>query len=179
MIGRKVGFTRWYDTVPELSQAVRTMEKMPVKHQQLIASVIISYAPMAEVAEKTDQGLKKVGGEKLMGLMKSKNKKRWYDQDPTVHQAFNYLFVMNEKMRYEIALKMIIAMSALEKAAADPKFANKDPAVVKAIFDSHLMELMDKTNFDEPGKEKKPALTVNSANAIDTGEMKLVRLKME
>ncbi len=185
MIGKKVGFTRWYDRVPELSQAVRMMEKLPERHQVLIARVIIEATPMHAVTERKE-GVKNMGSDKVMGLLKSKSKKRWYDQDPTVHQAFNYLYLMNDVLRYEVAMKMIIAMNALERAAGDPRFFNKDPVLVESIFNYHLMELMDKTGFakpDEPAAEA-PAeepVAVQGANAVDvSGEsLKLVHLKME
>lgn len=187
-IGRKVGITRWYDRVPELSQAVRMMEKLPQRHQVLIAKVIIEATPLHAVAERRE-GVKNMGTDKVMGLLKSKNKNRWYDQHPEVHQAFNYLYLMNDVMRYEVAMKMIIAIHALEKAAQDPRFADKDPVVVSAIFDYHLMDLMEKTSFvaeaagkqEEQPEEAPQPVGIKGANAVDiSGEsLKLVRLKME
>lgn len=147
MIGRGLGFTRWYDRIPELSQAVRMMEVAPKSHQQAIASAIVGSLQMNQIIQRAEHGLKKLGSEKVLGLMKSKGKRRWYDQDPTVHLAFNYLYLMDDLMRHETAVKMIVSMKALEEASKKGMPSRIYPSLTKGIFEKPLFILLEKLEF--------------------------------
>lgn len=193
MLGRSIGFTRWYDRVPELSQAVRMMEKLPPSQQHLIASVIVGSLQLHQMSQRTDQGVKRLGTEKVMGLMKSKGKRRWYDIDPMVHQAFNYMYLMSDQMRYETALKIIVSIKALEVANQKGHPSKTHMTLVKGIFNEQLHNLLDKTEvmvrektgetravLPEPSSDPAVGITPadQSISAIDTSAegMKIIRL---
>lgn len=144
--GRNIGYMRWYDSIPELAQAVRQMEKMPLAKQQWLASAIVSLMPLHQIPQRTD-GLKKLGSEKLLGLMKSKGKRRWYDQDPLVHQAFNYLYLMSNDLRLEMAIKILICNQALEVLKISEHNASTGIKLVRSIFDKPLSYLLQRTHF--------------------------------
>lgn len=146
VIGRSIGYTRWYDQTPEMSQAVRLMERISTTKQQWIAHTIVSLMPLYQVTRRTD-GLKKLGTEKVIGLLKSKVKRRWYDHDPLVHQAFNHLYLMDEDARHEMAVKVLITIKALESLNIADHSLNSGLKLVKSIFDKPLSYLKQKTHF--------------------------------
>jgi hypothetical protein len=147
MIGRGLGFTRWYDRISELSQAVRLLEKAPYLQQQVIATIIVGSMQLHHLTQRSEHGLKKLGSEKVIGLMKSKGKRRWYDQDPLMHQAFNYLYIMDDVLRHEMAVKILITLNALEESARKEVPEKDQYSLAKAIFEKPLMHLLEKTEF--------------------------------
>jgi hypothetical protein len=151
MFARTVGFTRWYDSVAELAQAVRLMEKVPATQQRAISQVILDSVDLHAVRYKHDPGLKKLGTEKIMGLMKSKTKRRWYDQDPVVHQAFNLLYMMDEIARREMGLKIIFSIKVMEEAQlkmrSHPMVGRQMDVngLVKSVFSKNVDYLASRT----------------------------------
>lgn len=164
MIGRGVGFTRWYDRNPELSQGVRMLEKCTPFQQRLVANHIIGSMQLHQVAQRSEHGLKKLGTEKITGLMKAKGKRRWYDQDPVVHKAFNHLYLMDETMRHEFGVKIIVAVQALEEAQRQFVPERTQHTLVKTVFDKPLNLLMEQMAFVLQPAEKERAEIQNGAN---------------
>lgn len=145
--GTNVGYTRWYDRIPALSQAVRMMEKLPEARQRWISETIVNLMPMHQVPQRTD-GLKKVGSEKVLGLMKSKVKRRWYDQDPMVHQAFNYLYLMTDELRYEMAIKIMICIKAMDVLMVSSNNPTIAYGLIHTIFNKPLSYLQQHTHIE-------------------------------
>lgn len=154
-MSKNIGFTRWYDRIPELSQAVRQLEKASSDHQHLICQSVVHYNDaVLGHRTSTDGGLKKLGTQKVMGLLKSKSKRRWYDQDPLLHQAFNYLYMMDDTERYRVALRILVSLEAMQAASLHPQFAFRNvsdhtvaKSIVQGIFKQHLQYLIEKINF--------------------------------
>jgi hypothetical protein len=180
MHGLNSTFTRWYDRAPELSQAVRMMEPLPSDWQRMIAHVIIGSISTSNLTQRLEPGIKRIGREKVLGLMKSKGKQRWYDQDPLVHQAFNNLFLMDNALRREIALKVIISIRALEEIEQQEEVSisgHQRQTLLQSIFDNGLEELLEKTNVhlqsqSAPSSIAEPHLVL----ALETGEAILTLL---
>ncbi|MEB3287243.1 MAG: hypothetical protein VKJ04_07040 [Vampirovibrionales bacterium] len=125
MAATKIGFTRWYDNIPELAQAVRLLERVPENVSSIICeSVVNSHEYNGEDNTSEDYGLKKLGAQKVLGLMKSKTKRRWYDQHPVIHRAFNTLYMMDDTLRYETAIRILVALEALKQH--DLKLSGKE-----------------------------------------------------
>lgn len=143
MTGHQVGFTRWYDRIPELSQAVRGMEHAEPAYQHLISTFIVASIPMSHVVHRQELGVKKLGTEKVLGLMKAKKKDRWYDQDPTVHQAFNLLYLMDERLRFETAVRILLSLKALQAAERQEASAQVQRALVARIFGKPIQDLLE------------------------------------
>jgi len=157
MTGRSIHFTRWYDRIPELSRAVALLEKAPRDWQQLIAGDITNAVELYELTGQEAHGFKKLGTEKVMGLMKSKNKRRWYDQDPIVHQAFNYLFLMDDLRRYETAVRILFSLKALEAASKKGIRARHAGSLVRTVFRKAMPVLLEQTvPIDVPPAEILP-----------------------
>jgi hypothetical protein len=168
------------------------MEKLPLAKQQWLAQAIVELMPMHQISQRSE-GLKKLGSEKVMGLMRAKVKRRWYDQDPLIHQAFNLLYLMSDELRYEMAVKMLICIKILETKSMQDSTARTAGSLLRNIFDKPLAYLKDKTQFQAeqkplPGLESDGELTAGEPNSgemlssrnIETSQnldMKIVRLK--
>lgn len=136
-----------------------------------------------------------------MGLMKSKGKRRWYDRDPVVHQAFNYLYLMDDQTRHEIAIKIMISIRALEESSQKGHPPRLHNSLVKGIFNKQLQLLLDQTEFivrssgehtrihvsveapapakKEPEPTEKPAAANNSQIDASNEGMRIIRLKKQ
>ena len=147
MSSREQGFTRWYDEQPLLSQAVRMMSAIAPQYQVMIAEAIIHHQPGHSLAYDSEKGLKRMGSQKITALMKSQVKRRWYDQDPKVHQAFNHLFLMDQGRRHEMALKIIITIEALQESIAQGNNPQEQHSLVKSIFIRDLPTLTGLPRF--------------------------------
>lgn len=73
----------------------------------MIAEAVILLAEREFAADKRMANLRSLGPEKVLGIFKSKNKRRQADQNPNVHQAMNYLYVLPEEDQRRIADRMI------------------------------------------------------------------------
>ncbi|MBX2861451.1 MAG: hypothetical protein KTR14_09450 [Vampirovibrio sp.] len=112
---KDVPFVRWHDRNPVLAEVIQKLEKMPTEHMEVCARLMIGMCSNLKGGPKDDFSLVELGAEKTTGLMKSKNKRRWYDQNPVMHMAMNKLYLLSEKEQGVIAEKMIVSIRVLEE----------------------------------------------------------------
>lgn len=98
---------RFYEKDPLVKQAVDAMFLFPPEVQVIIASGFSLIAESDCKAKELMNDSKSLGTEKVLALYKSKQKRRPYDFDPTLHQAMNYLMIMSEENRRFLATKII------------------------------------------------------------------------
>lgn len=118
------------------------MERMSERNQQYFAKKLL---------ELSQQLMKERGGEEYMsalhpkkqeGLEKSESRKRWYDNDETLHQAFNNLYALAPDDRREVAARLttpIMIVEAYEKNCQD-EGREPDIEVVDEILTACLTE---------------------------------------
>lgn len=96
---------RWYDMDESLSQLVRTLEHLSPGSQKLFATLL----------KKSSERLIKQRGRKFAqsldwstfeGIMKSRRSRRWYDQEPDLHAAFNTLLSLNDADKARIGKEL-------------------------------------------------------------------------
>jgi len=90
---------RWYDQNKTLSTSIQMLESFPMEIQGLIADSMIVVAERECKADKLMDELKSLGAEVVLGLYKSKNKRRGYDDNPSMHKAMNYLYILPDTNR--------------------------------------------------------------------------------
>jgi hypothetical protein len=176
MKGVKPEFTRWYDSTPELAQAVRLLEHGQPEVQHVIARLIVDTFSLNDLSERQDLGLKRVGTEKVLGLMKSKGKRRWYDRDPMVHQAFNYLYLAEGWMRQEMALKIIVSVRVLEEVHTRQQLKKAKESAKKQSAEAESPKPPPFTPKDAAAKKDTRADEKKVDDKIDVAQaLKLVR----
>lgn len=90
---------RWYDQNKSLSTSIQMLESFPMEIQGLIADSMIVVAERECKADKLMDELKSLGAEVVLALYKSKNKRRTYDDNPSMHKAMNYLYILPDTNR--------------------------------------------------------------------------------
>lgn len=103
-------FKRWYDRQPKLSQAFKLIILLPDEVRSIISESLMLIANREFESGEADRSFRTVGSEKIMGLHKSKNKRREYDQNELLHKAMNYLYVLsddNQDFMADHVLKMV------------------------------------------------------------------------
>ena len=98
---------RFYDQDPLVSQAINLLMLLPGEIQTLVAECTAKIAESEYRANELMHNMKSLGSDKILGLYKSKQKKREYDQNLLIHQALNYLMLLSEENRRRIASRIV------------------------------------------------------------------------
>jgi len=98
---------RWYDMDVQLGELVRTLENLSEESQMLFAFLLTLFSDEI-VKVKGLSFFREMEWEKLIGIYKSKKGRRWYDQDPVLHKAFNKLYSLNDQQKAAIAKELYI-----------------------------------------------------------------------
>jgi hypothetical protein len=143
-------FKRWYDQTPELSRAVTMMERLSPEVRVVIAKLIIQYVrdEAGHLRIPENAHLRQVGAERIQGLMKAQVRKRWYDENAIVRQAFNDLYLVELRKRHDTAVRMIVSIGLLEQALQNRIISLSSLEDMAAeIFKRPTMELLEKTRL--------------------------------
>ena len=87
---------RWYDQDMHVSELVAIMEGLSDESQYLLALLLGAIAEEIIANKGKSQFVKELDWDKLISLMKSKRGRRWYDEEPEMHKAFNLLFSLDD-----------------------------------------------------------------------------------
>jgi hypothetical protein len=98
---------RFYEKHPTVKTAVESLLLFPEDIQRIIAKSFSRIAERDCNAMELLKEFRTLGSERVLALYKSKKKQRKYDQNPAVHEAMNYMLVMNEDSRLFLASKVI------------------------------------------------------------------------
>jgi hypothetical protein len=180
----KKRFMRWYDKVPALGFAVEIMETMPSNIRVMLAQATNSFINREGWKNKhTDGQLKQIGRDKILGLMKSKKKLRWYDQNAEVHQAFNELYLLGYQECQLTSIRIIVSIGQLQKQGLEWLSTEECVRFVDEIFNCDTLTLLEKAKNMEleiPGVMEAPASKKAekvAAQQVDVKQTTLVRAK--
>ena len=87
-------YQRWYDADIALSELVHTLESLSTQSQTLFALLINRFADRI-VQVRGHDFYTQLDWEKLMGILKSKHSRRWYDQEMIMHKTLNKLYSLS------------------------------------------------------------------------------------
>ncbi|MBK8190791.1 MAG: hypothetical protein IPK79_10125 [Vampirovibrionales bacterium] len=107
------GNNRWYDKYPQTQKAVELFEQLSSQYQRLIAKNIAQFCEDNNLLGGRE-GLKSLGHTKVMGLIQSKAKRRWYDQDQLLHKAVNSILMMTDEDRQAASYRMVVTIESFE-----------------------------------------------------------------
>lgn len=106
---------RWYDQRPQLAKAVRILLLMPDEIRTIMGEGITTLTRQEFEEILKEKHYVSVGSEKIMGLHKSKNRRREYDQNEALHHAMNYLYIMSESGQDLMAEHMIQMLDYIQR----------------------------------------------------------------
>ncbi len=93
---------RWHkDQRSSVTNAFNELEKVKPEYQQIIGTIMLKVAEhmrdkKRDWERRNKRGLKELGHDKIVGLMKSQNRRRWYDQDRVLHKVYQYLYILEQ-----------------------------------------------------------------------------------
>ena len=105
---------RFYDQDPLVSQAVSLLLMLPGEIQTMAADCLSRIAEAEYRADELVRDAKTLGSDKILALYKSKQKKREYDKNPSIHRALNYLMLLTEQNRQLISYRIVGLISHLQ-----------------------------------------------------------------
>jgi len=82
---------RWYDNDSGMNRVLNLMKNLPENIQEDLAATLIQFANLIRKDRKIEESALSIGKDKVLGLYKASNKRRWYDQNPTLMSAMNIL----------------------------------------------------------------------------------------
>ncbi len=94
---------RWYDQQADLSRCVMLLAAFPPEVQSIIADGMNDLAEREFEVSTLLKSLKSLGPEIVLGIYKSKNKRRQLDQAPHMHKALNCLYMLSAENRQLLA----------------------------------------------------------------------------
>lgn len=183
-------YNRWHDSVSVLGQAVREMEIAPKTLQKQLAETIILLIEREGWLKQNEYSLKELGLNKIQGLHKSKTKRRWYDVDPTVHKAFNFIYMLEDQEKKEVGFKILLSLNAVKAFNSGKKLpilnvAEARKNLVENVFNKNYTELMkmvkiqqkqEAENFHHPmqtSAEQTPEEIEATVEVLNPNKMKI------
>ncbi len=94
---------RWYDQQANWSQSVDLLSRFPDNIQDEVAESMIRYAQREFNIDDLANSLKSVGPEKVLGVYKSREKRRKLDESSRVYKALTCYYVLGEEERNQMA----------------------------------------------------------------------------
>ncbi len=150
---------RWYDSHPQISKALDILEEMPHQYRQVISRAIIYYTEENKLLG-TPEELKSLGHEKVLGLIQSKARRRWYDQDPTMHRAINNVLLMTGDERSKLSYRLTVALESIESYTTQCNEEDRlidtgeIEQIVSDIFSRNINDLLDITGKPRRGPQQ-------------------------
>ncbi|MCE3234519.1 MAG: hypothetical protein K0Q50_699 [Vampirovibrio sp.] len=135
-------YRRWYDTDPKLSAVVHAMESLNRDTQIYFADKLYELSEGLLTQRGGDDYLAGLDARKKEGLTKARSKHRWYDQNESLHRAFNNLYALPGGDRRDIAIQLetpIQIVEGYEKHCARHG-SNPEMRVIEEILRSSFME---------------------------------------
>lgn len=130
-------YKRWYDRQPKLAQAVRVLMLFPDEIKGVISEGIMLIANREFVTDEDRNSVRTLGSEKIMGLHKSKNKRREYDQAELPHKAMNYLYILSNENQDFMAEHILKMVQYIQQYLSTCRVFQAEPTV------EHIAELTD------------------------------------
>lgn len=90
---------RWYDRYPNVSLLMGILENMPRYQQETLSAQLLTLAREFEKVLTYSTETKSLGPTVVLSLYKSKQKSRWYDTIPALHDTLNLLLTFPEPFR--------------------------------------------------------------------------------
>ena len=99
---------RWYDHISNMTLAVLVSQKFPPEVRTLIVKNLNHVIDDCRKRQKrSDKQAVSIGQHQVMGLYKSARRMRWYDPDPAMHRAFNFMSTVPESYLEDFAGRIL------------------------------------------------------------------------
>lgn len=90
-------YVRWYDKDPVIAQTINQLIAYPDEYQTIFADGITAFIEQECQSKPTLKSVTSLGKDKVLGLYKSKQRKRLYDKNPSLHNAMNQMYILGSQ----------------------------------------------------------------------------------
>lgn len=98
-------FQRWYDVDAVLSEMIQTLEMLSSQSQSLFGLLLERFSDRV-IQVRGHEFYAQLDSRKMLGLAKSKQMRRWYDQETSLHKGFNKLYSLSDADKALIAREL-------------------------------------------------------------------------
>ncbi len=88
-------FQRWYDKIPQAKEVFMVLKNMPENDLDKCSKVLYGVIVEHKNSDRNSSKLSSLGTEKIRAYYKSFQKRRWYDQNPSMFDSARSLSVMD------------------------------------------------------------------------------------
>jgi hypothetical protein len=170
---------RWYDSKPGMSRALKMLERFPESVVQIVAEGVLTIAHRDYEISQAMKSLRSLGPDRVMGLYKSKQRRRTYDACPSLHRAVNTVYVLSDERQKFLISKMnalidytITYLKDCQAFEVEPSednlaelvntYVESGPAQAEKLLDSLRQTFMDSLNHRRMVIPKKPEQQQNT-----------------
>lgn len=144
------GFVRrWYDSKPEVQQAIALIEAMPESIIEVLAKGIMLIADREFEVSETIMSRRALGIDKILPLYHSMHNRRSYDAYPTLHKVVNSLMLLTDDNRLYICNRVRELVSFIREYLKKCQSFETDPeledvvGLTKTFVDQGSNEVQD------------------------------------
>ncbi len=132
-----------------MSRAVKALRGVGPEYQVLFAHVILKVCDIFLTRKKEKaNGLMEIGAEKIVGVLKAQNKRRWYDQNKTMHKAFTGMYRLEYHQQGYLGRRLLDAIN-LTDVYIESCDQNRRPSDLYEVIE--MLQLIVRDGF-EAGK---------------------------
>lgn len=119
MTAKHKAFKRWYERQPQLALSVRVLTLLPDEVCSVLGEGLLKL--MQDEGHETfmEKRYRSLGTEKVLGLHKSKNRRREYDKTEILHKAMNNLYLLSDESQDFIAAHILLMASFIQRYMAN------------------------------------------------------------
>jgi hypothetical protein len=132
---------RWYDQDARLSELVHTMEQLSPDSQVLFGHILKNVICRL-IKIRGRSFIRNLNWQTFMGILKSKRSRRWYDQEHTLHRAFNLLFSLTDEDKAIIGHELSLPAELVHRYEmhAISRQETICPDVVRSILETYFKQ---------------------------------------
>lgn len=158
---------RWYDKQPMVKQSVELLAAFPDEVLTIMAEGINSVIEREYRVQELLRSFKSLGQEKILALYKSKQKLRKLDQNPMMHKTVNYLFVVAEENKQQIARHVLELISTVHSYLLLMREAKQSPTL------QHILEIRNTyvSHGIEAAKQQVKAIELEISQSLLLGRV--------
>jgi len=101
---------RWHDKSPKLAEMMKVLSCLSEKELEKISKYLYQVVNLVWKQKKQEEDNISIGKDKLFGYYKAYQKRRWYDQNPSLSSALNILSTLPTRDVEQIIDGFIIAL---------------------------------------------------------------------
>ena len=103
--------SRWYDEDPCMSEILDVMQDLPKPQQEELSATVIQLVNMIRRNKTDEEAAISIGKNRVLGLYKSFNRRRWYDKSLALMSAMNVISTLPIEDSSKITEGLLLTIS--------------------------------------------------------------------